>query len=215
MSTRLSRRTLLQWLAGSCLIIGRQAIAGSFFLPKPGLKQVKGQVWINGTPAVAGQPVSWGDEVRTGAGSEAVFTLDADAYLLRANSEVTLGVGAAEHFIKLQAGKMLAVFGPGPKTISTQAVTLGIRGTGCYVESHGKSRSYVCLCYGSVVLTPTAAPANAMTYTTQHHERPYWINGTQVTPATEVINHTDAELDMLEGLQNREPPFEKALGHNY
>lgn len=206
MSIALSRRTLLQWLAGSLLIVGNRAVAGAFFLPKPGLQKVKGTVRINGKPAVEGQPVSWGDEVSTGANSEAVFTLDSDAYLLRANSTVTLGVAAAEHFIKLQSGKMLSVFGPGPKTISTQAVTLGIRGTGCYLEAHGR-RSYVCLCYGSVVLVPTAAPQQKMEYSTTHHDSPYWIDGKKVIPAKEVINHTDDELIMLEALLNRRPPF--------
>ncbi|MBE9608239.1 FecR domain-containing protein [Chitinilyticum piscinae] len=210
MSKPYTRRQILQWLAGSTLLLGGRAIAGAFFLPKPGLKSIKGQVLINGKPAVVGQPVSWGDEVVTGSNSEAVFTVDGDAYLLRANTEVTLGLAAAEHVVKVQSGKMLAVFGPGEKTIRTQAVTLGIRGTGLYVESHG-ARSYVCLCYGSVELTPTADPAARMTYQTKHHEHPYWVEGKQIKAASEVINHTDAELTMLEALQYRRPPFANGL----
>ncbi|WP_051304490.1 FecR domain-containing protein [Chitinilyticum litopenaei] len=206
MSKALSRRTLLQWLAGSLLIVGNRAVAGAFFLPKPGLQKVKGTVRINGKAAVVGQLVSWGDEVSTGADGEAVFTLDRDAYLLRANSKVTLGVAAAEQFIKLHSGKMLSVFGPGPKTISTQAVTLGIRGTGCYLEAHGQ-RSYFCLCYGHVVLAPTADPRKAIEYSTVYHDQPYWIDGKIIVPTKDVINHTDAELIMLEALQNRRPPF--------
>ena len=68
-----------------------------------------------------------------------------------------------------------------------------------------------CLCYGSVDLTPKAAPQEAESYTTTHHDKPMYIHNDMtmvkmMVPA-EVINHTDEELTLLEGLVGRVTPF--------
>jgi hypothetical protein len=100
--------------------------------------------------------------------------------------------------------------------------TIGIRGTGCYIESEGtgaKARTYFCLCYGSVELTPTAAPQEAESYSTRHHEKPMYIhndmNMAKMMVPAGVINHTDAELEMLEALVGRRPPFWGQGGSKY
>jgi len=55
-----------------------------------------------------------------------------------------------------------------------------------------------------------AQPAAAETVRTTHHEAPRYIMGSgapQMVTAAPVINHTDAELILLEGLVGRQPPF--------
>ncbi len=116
--------------------------------------------------------------------------------------------------MRVVSGKILSVFGKGAKTIQTSTATIGIRGTGCYIEDEGtgaKARTYFCLCYGSVDLTPKAAPHEAESYTTTHHDKPMYVlndmkMAKMMVPA-EVINHTDEELTLLEGLVGRVTPF--------
>ena len=60
------------------------------------------------------------------------------------------------------------------------------------------------------MLTPIAQPAAAETVTTRHHEAPRYImaaGAPQMVMAAPVINHTDAELILLESLVGRQPPF--------
>ena len=157
---------------------------------KTGLQKIKGEVIINHRPAVEGQLIKPGDSIVTGRNSEAIYVVGRDA------------------------GKILSVFGKGAKTIQTSTATIGIRGTGCYIEDEGtgaKARTYFCLCYGSVDLTPKAAPQEAESYTTTHHDKPMYIHNDMtmvkmMVPA-EVINHTDEELTLLEGLVGRVTPF--------
>jgi hypothetical protein len=62
-----------------------------------------------------------------------------------------------------------------------------------------------------VDLVPKAAPQEAETYTTTHHDKPMYVHNDMamvkmMVPA-EVINHTDEELTLLEGLVGRVTPF--------
>jgi hypothetical protein len=91
---------------------------------------------------------------------------------------------------------------------------IGIRGTAVYVEAQGE-RSYVCTCYGEAVLEPRADPQARETVRTMHHEQPRYImakGAPQMMMRAPVVNHTDAELEMLESLVGRRPPF---LGRGY
>jgi hypothetical protein len=115
-----------------------------------------------------------------------------------------------EAFFRLVTGRLLSVFGRGDKRLLTPTATIGIRGTACYLETND-SKSYFCLCYGTADLTPLAAPQERTTIQTKHHDHPIYIHGnpnmpTSMVPA-EVVNHTDAELELLESLVGRVPPF--------
>jgi hypothetical protein len=155
-----------------------------------------------------------GDSIVTGRNSEAIYVVGQDAYLQRELTTVNFGAEALQNLLRVVSGKILSVFGKGTKTIQTSTATIGIRGTGCYIEDEGtgaKARTYFCLCYGSVDLTPKAAPHEAESYTTTHHDKPMYIHNDMtmakmMVPA-EVINHTDAELTLLEGLVGRVTPF--------
>lgn len=178
--------------------------------PVTGIARIEGELRVNGKPAHVGELIHPGDQITTGAHSEAVFTVGDDAYLLRADSEVDLeGEGFVVSALNVVSGKILSVFGPGNMTIETPTATAGIRGTGAYVEIRD-DHTYLCVCYGSADLRSKGAPEGLETVRTTRHESPRRIYGggaETLIEEAEVVNHSDAELVMLEALLGREPPF--------
>ena len=133
-----------------------------------------------------------------------------------------VGAGATQNVLRVVTGKLLSVFGKGARSIQVSTATVGIRGTGCYIEDEGsgvKARTYFCLCYGSVELTPAAAPQERQSYSTTHHDKPMYIHNDATMSKTlvpaGVINHTDDELKLLEALVGRWPPFYGQGGRKY
>lgn len=210
------RRTLLRGATAATIAAGmlhlRAALAAGT-LP-PGVAQIKGDVRINGKPAERGQRVAPGDMIVTGGNSELVFVAERDAFLVRASSRIEFGSAAARSaaiVLRMLTGAMLSVFESGARReIRTTTATIGIRGTGIYVETEAQ-RTYACTCYGEAVLTPVDDPAAAETVRTRRHDQPRYIYGKgmpQMLAAAPVVNHTDAELQMLEALVGRKVPFE-------
>ncbi len=200
--------------------IGRALAAGER-PPAPGLSRAEGDVRINGRAAKQGQLVRPGDAIETGAGSQAVFIVGRDAYLLRAGGRVeTSGSELLVDTLRIVTGKLLSVLGPGAKRIETRTATIGIRGTGIYIEAEPE-RTYVCTCYGTAELQSSQRPEIRETVTTKHHEQPRYIYGGASMPVAQmmgkapVINHTDAELILLESLVGRKPPFVDSGGPPY
>lgn len=205
------RRRLIKLLAvGGAGIPGliRQALAAGAKPVAPGMHKITGDVRINDLPAREGQPIGQGDTVATGPESQAIYVIGQDAFLQHENSVIRFGSSVAAGFFRVITGRLLAVFGKGNKRLQTPTATIGIRGTGCYIEAEA-SRTYFCLCYGAVDIEPNATPGRHVEYATTYHDRPYYIEATGTSPMTpaRVINHTDAELTMLETLCGRRPPF--------
>jgi hypothetical protein len=174
--------------------------------------EARGAVLINGRPARAGAVVVPGDRVATERGGSAVFVLGRDAFLIREGSDLrTAGSSVLAGALRLATGKLLSVFGRGAHNIVTPTATIGIRGTGIYIEAETE-RTYVCTCYGRVDLQARNLPAARETVQTTHHDAPRYVYAhgampiRMIAPAP-VINHTDAELVMLEALLGRKPPF--------
>jgi hypothetical protein len=223
------RRRLLKALAAAGLF-GPAGISGLIHdaLAKgnapvaPGLHKLRGEVKVNSKPAQEGQLLGPGDTVVTGRDSEAIYVIGQDAFLQRENSTISFGADAMQSLMRVVTGKILSVFGKGPRTIVVATATIGIRGTGCYIEDEGSgaaARTYFCLCYGDVELTPSAAPQERETYTTKHHDKPMYIYNDMkmakmMVPAG-VINHSDDELKLLESLVGRWPPFYGPGGPRY
>lgn len=222
------RRRLLQALAaggllGSAGVSGliRDVLAKGDVPIRPGLNRVRGEVIVNFRAATEGQLIRPGDTVVTGRNSEAIYVIGQDAYLQRELTTVSFGAEALQNLMRVVAGSILSVFGKGAKSIQVSTATIGIRGTGCYIqdESSGNTaRTYFCLCYGSAELTPSAAPAQRMAYSTTHHDKPMVIHNdpgmaNMIVPAN-VINHSDDELKLLESLVGRSPPFYAKGGWN-
>ena len=142
-----------------------------------------------------------------------VFVIARDAMLVRADSRVKVEGSAGQLVaagLRIVTGAVLSVFQPGvPKRIDTQTATIGIRGTGIYVEVQ-THRTYVCTCYGTVDIAAVDDPAARETVHTEHHDAPRYVmahGAPQMIMGAPVVNHTDAELIMLEELVGREPPF--------
>jgi hypothetical protein len=158
-----------------------------------------------------GTPVKVGDRIATGPKSQAVIVVGTDAFLLRENTTLeikgTPEGGVSEMLVA--TGRILSVFGKKPVKIRAQAATIGIRGTGAYLEVEA-NEVYFCLCYGDALLEgPGMAPKVVQT---KHHEQPLLIdaNGVAMTARPGPFrNHKDDELILLESLCGREPPFVK------
>ncbi len=217
---RFRRRALLRHLAasgllGSAGVLGliRQALAANPASMAQGLHPFRGQVTVNGVPARQGRRIGSGDTVATAAGAEAIYVIGQDAFLQRADSRVSFAGGAVPKLLRVVTGRLLSVFGAGEKTIRVPTAAIGIRGTACYIEAE-PSRTYFCLCYGEAEIVPTAKPEQREAIITRHHDHPLYIHADPAMPTAmvpaEVINHTDAELTMLESLVGRRPPFDPA-----
>ena len=213
----LSRRDWLKRAAASAAALAaamgqlRQALAMGGV--PPGVHQASGDVRINGKPAQKGMDLKPGDVVTTGRGAELVVVVGKDAFLMRANSRVEYSGDAAKLVVsglRIVTGALLSVFEPGrPKRVQTVTATIGIRGTGIYVEVQ-KQRTYACTCYGEAELVPVDEPKEAEVVRTRHHDQPRYIYAKGMPRMIEqapVVNHTDAELALLEGTVGRAVPF--------
>jgi hypothetical protein len=223
------RRSMLKALAAAGVLgpagiagLVRNALAKGNAPVASGLHKLHGEVLVNAKPAREGQLINPGDTVITGPGSEAIYVIGQDAFLQREGSTINFGADAAQNLMRVVTGKILSVFGKGTRTIQVSTATIGIRGTGCYIEDEGsgaKARTYFCLCYGSVELTPGAAPHERESYSTTHHDKPMYIYNDMKMPKmmvpAGVVNHADAELELLESLVGRVPPFYGQGGPRY
>ena len=206
-----------QWLRITAALLATQMgflrdalAAGSL---ERGVHRVRGDVRVNGVPAKEGMFVAVGDIITTGADGEVVFVTGKDAFLIRANSRVEAQGVAGPLLLsglRVITGAVLSVFAPGePKTMRTATATIGIRGTSLYLEAE-EARTYVCCCYGEAEIVSTADPSARETVRTQHHEQPRYVMGSgapQMLMGAPVVNHSDAELMLLESLVGRRPPF--------
>jgi hypothetical protein len=200
----------------------------SAMVPQPisaGMHEVQGEVSINNSIAQVGFFVAATDTVITGPKSRAVFVVGKDAFFARENSHIAFSgdsektSGTARlstiRVISVKAGKVLSVFEQGEKRIETTTAVIGVRGTGIYVEADAE-RTYVCTCYGQVELQARASSDTREILKTTHHQEPRYIYASGVDTLIErapmMMNHTDDELIMLEGLVHRHPPFVKVPG---
>ena len=178
----------------------------------PGVRHLKGTLSINGKAAKVGDLVAPGDLLVTGADSEALVVHNQDALLIRANTRLRIDSDDQTfiNLMRITAGAVLSVWGPRKQAlgITTPLASIGIRGTGIYVDSTPEF-TYACTCYGVADLVPTAAPDKLRTVQTTYHDAPFFIypNAEEPLVSGPVINHTDEELIMLEALFRREPPF--------
>jgi hypothetical protein len=191
------------WLASEVLAQGKAV--------DEGIRRFRGEVLVNGQPVKRGSIVKPGDTVTTGPNSYATFVVGQDAFLVRGNTKLELGgLAGIVNLARVITGKLLSVYAKGtPREIQGVTATIGIRGTGAYIESSA-DRTYFCLCYGEAEIVPIVKPEAKETVRTTHHEQPRFIFGKgadKVMERAPVIDHKDAELILLESLVGRVPPF--------
>jgi hypothetical protein len=202
------RRGLLKVIAagGASAVIARALAKDD---APQGVARLDGSVAVNGRPASRGAAVALGDRVATGPDSQAVIVIGADAFLLRSQTVIEVGgkQGVLQELL-VASGRILSVFAQKPVAIKAGAASIGIRGTGAYLEVEPAS-VYFCLCYGEA-LVEGPGMASAKRVKTTHHEEPLILRddgGIMRAEPGPFQNHSDAELVMLEALVGREPPF--------
>lgn len=168
---------------------------------------------MNGKPLRRGAAVRPGDVVETAAGARVAFVVGEDAFLLRENSRLDLqkadGNGSLLGGLRILSGALLAVFGKGPRRLSTATATIGIRGTGVYIEA-SPEQTYFCTCYGDVEISDVHGKERRRVWSGYHMPTMVYaqmVNDSMMEKA-DVKNHTDDELIMLEGLVGRTSPVQ-------
>jgi hypothetical protein len=173
-----------------------------------------GEVTVNGKPADMKTVINPGDTVKTAKGAEVVFVVGTQAMIMRGSGEMAIDRPAeASGFVKafrILTGAILSVSRSERMQIKTSTGTVGIRGTGFYVEAQ-PDQSYFCTCYGVSEVAAAREPEKMETIIAQHHDRPVYLVGAGSSGAgirnAPFINHTDQELALIEALVGREPPF--------
>ena len=175
---------------------------------------IKGVVLVNDVRADKQTRINAGDRISTGERSEVVFAVGGDSFILRDNSDMTIeGSGFLIDGLRILTGRVLSVFAKRNPSqalnIRATTATLGIRGTGVYLEVE-PDLTYVCTCYGQIALRSSDDPDDSELITTTNHDSPRYISnkpsrGSRIRPAP-VINHTNTELQLLEEIVGRQVP---------
>lgn len=220
------RQWLIQALAAGWFASGlssAQAVGFSIFGNKPAqlppgqsIYGVSGDVKVNNKPATLETPIKVGDTVQTGSNSEIIFVVNSHSMILRSDSKLVieaqdtsvsaLVIGG----LRMLTGKLLSVSRNSPMKVTTATSTIGIRGTGFYVESE-QDQTYFCTCYGQTEVQANNDPTSKESITASHHDRPVYIvadgaKGNNIRSAP-FLNHTDQELALIETLVGRKTPF--------
>ena len=183
--------------------------------PGKSIYRIEGQVLVDGQPATLDTHIAASSTVQTGENGEVVYAVGETAHLQRSASQVTLEATQADSMVvsglRVLTGKILSVFPSGkPVRMTTKNASIGIRGTGVYMESDPE-QTYFCTCYGTADIASVSDPTSRETVVSQHHDRPlYILTGEQ--PGQNIrlapfIDHTDQELMLIETLVGRTPPF--------
>jgi hypothetical protein len=218
------RRLLLEALLAGLLstaIGGRNVAAqalGSRPAPLPqgrSIYRIEGEVLVDGQPATLDTHITANSTVQTGKDGEVIYSVGETAHLQRSESHVTMETKEANSLVvaglRVLTGKILSVFPSGkPVRMTTRNASIGIRGTGTYMESDPE-QTYFCTCYGTADVSSTSDPTSQETVVSSHHDRPlYILSGEQAGRNIRLapfINHTDQELMLIEALVGRTPPF--------
>ena len=221
------RRILIQALtvSASAALVSIHAAAQSVFGSRPArlppgqsIYRLRGDVKVNDAEANLQTQIRSGDTIETGRDGELVFVVGGNSMILRGSSRLVLTPPAERTEtssliitgLRLLTGKVLSVSRNQPMRVETMVATIGIRGTGFYVESDPE-QTYFCTCYGTTEIASNSDPESRETILAQHHDQPVYIvadggPGRNIRPAS-VINHSDAELELVETLVGRKPPF--------
>ena len=218
------RRLLVKALAAglfSSAIFGREASAQALgarparLPPGKSIYRIEGEVKVNSQPATIDTQIVAGATIETGKNGEIIYVVGESAFLQRSETQVTLETREANSMVvsgtQLLTGKILSVFPSGrPVHMTTKNASIGIRGTGVYMESDPE-QTYFCTCYGTADIVATSDPTSRETVISRQHDRPLYIlageQAGQNIRAAPFINHTDQELMLIEALVGRTPPF--------
>lgn len=195
------------------------ALGASVLLPLPAAAQgqwgtvheLGGRVLLNGRPMAGNSLIQPGQTITTGRDGHVWFTLAGDAFFLRPGSELRLSPSVRDTVVealRLITGALGATFRRGAqRTVSADTVTIGIRGTGIYVQTAPEA-TYVCTCFGTTELSSLSGADTARVSATHHSGRMIPRGDTSIRAAEmSLMPHTDEEMSRLERLAGRPYPF--------
>jgi hypothetical protein len=207
---RCGRRSFLQALGGAAaatlLPLSSRAESGE-------IHELSGDVLANGKPINKRSIIHPGDVLRTQSNGRVTFIIGQDAFFMRERSEMQIEGAPTAILInglRLITGAIGAAFGKGgPRSITTPTATIGIRGTGVYMETRGDG-VYFCTCYGDTVLTSNFDAKDREVVSTANHQ-PRLItrdvkDGSRFHAAP-FETHTNEEMDTLEKCVGRRAPW--------
>ena len=165
--------------------------------------ELSGEVTLNGFAMDVNSALAPGQTIATGADGRVWFSFGGDAFFLRPGGRVRLEASRPAEplidFLRLVGGALGATFARARRrSLVTATATIGIRGTGVYVES-SRDETYACTCFGAVEIGDVTVEA-------KRHEARRIARGGHVEPAP-FERHTDGEMIRLEGLVGRPDPF--------
>ncbi len=218
------RRILIQALTAGLFsgAPGADALAQSIFGSRPtklpagqSIYRINGQATVNDKPATLDTKINPGDTLKTAKDSEMVFVVNSNAMIVRSNATVIIekeekNTSFIISGLRLLTGALLSVSRNTPMRVRSQSATIGIRGTGFYIEADPE-QTYFCTCYGVTDVASNGDPTSKDTISAMYHDRPVYIlnnaaAGKNIRNAP-FINHTDQELTLIETLVGRTPPF--------
>src|SRR5436190_382427 len=178
--------------------------------------ELAGDVTLNDVPLTRQRALQSGQTIRTGGDGRVWFSIGSDAYFLRANSRLRLEASkpreAIVDFLRLVTGALGATFQRGTRrTLIAPTATIGIRGTGVYLEAT-PDVSYFCTCFGSteILTAPSGSMMDSVTVAAENHlaRRIHReaMSGMRIVPAG-FERHTNEEMARLESLADRPNPF--------
>ena len=192
------------------------AAAGSTLLPLPAsaqsrigvIRELSGDVTLNGFAATRQSALQAGNSIVTGADGRVRFTIGNDAFFLRPNSRMRLDASqpaeAFIDFLRLVTGAFGATFERGlRRSIVTPTSTIGIRGTGVYVEADA-GWTYACTCFGT---TEVSSSMKENFVVSAHNHQARLIRAGVPIERVAMVRHTNEEMAALEALVGRPNPF--------
>jgi hypothetical protein len=185
-------------------------LAAGVLLPLPAAAQwaeiheLSGEVRLDGRRIARNAAIQAGQTLATGADGRIWFTLAGDAYFLRTGSELRLrgfpGRDKLIEVLRLVTGALGATFARGPRrSVVAGTVTVGIRGTGVYVETRAEE-TYACTCFGTTEV-------NGLTVSATNHAARLLRRGDPRLQEAPLERHTNEEMGRLESLAGRPYPF--------
>lgn len=180
--------------------------------PLGAVRELSGAVFLNDYRVQRDTALQPGETLSTGPDGHIWFTVGEDAFFLRPNSRLRLetvrATSAAVDLLRLAAGALGATFAHGPRRqLVTPTSTIGIRGTGVYVEA-ADTWTYACTCFGNthIEAMPKGKPGRAIDVASKNHvARRIDLDGAILDMP--FIRHTSDEIARLESLVGRPNPF--------
>jgi len=218
------RRLLIQALAaGAFSSMAPCAFGESVFGSRPSklppgqsIYRINGKAFVNGKEATLDTKIGPNDQVETGKNSELIFVVGSHAMIARSESKIQFKGSQKDQDsavisgLRMLSGKLLSVSRNESMEMKTKTATIGIRGTGFYVEAE-EDLTYFCTCYGLTDVMASDDSTSKDTVAATHHDKPLYIRG-DGQPGKNIQlagfkNHTDMELMLIETLVGRTTPF--------